>query len=81
MVLHMCDKSLQSCPTLCDSVDGSPLGSSVRGILQARILKWVASSSSGELPDLGIKLASFTSPALSGGFFKISTTWEVHDSA
>ena len=31
-------KSLQSCPTLCDPIDGSPLGSSVPGILQARIL-------------------------------------------
>jgi len=35
-------KSLQSCPTLCDPIDGSPLGSSVPGILQARILAWVA---------------------------------------
>ena len=35
-------KSLQSCPTLCDSIDGSPPGSSVLGILQARILEWVA---------------------------------------
>ena len=37
-------KSLQSCPTLCDPVDGSPLGSLVPGILQARILEWVAIS-------------------------------------
>ena len=37
-------KSLQSCPTLCDPMDGSPLGSSVPGILQARILEWVAIS-------------------------------------
>ena len=37
-------KSLQSCPTLCDPRDGSPLGSSVPGILQARILEWVAIS-------------------------------------
>ena len=35
-------KSLQSCPTLCDPIDGSPLGSSVSGILQARILEWGA---------------------------------------
>ena len=35
-------KSLQSCPTLCDPIDGSPLGSSVLGILQARILEWIA---------------------------------------
>ena len=37
-------KSLQLCPTLCDPIDSSPLGSSVPGILQARILKWVAIS-------------------------------------
>ena len=34
--------SLQSCPTLCDPIDGSPPGSSVPEFLQARILKWVA---------------------------------------
>ena len=37
-------KSLQSCPTLCDPTDGSPLGSPVPGILQARTLEWVAIS-------------------------------------
>ena len=37
-------KSLQSCLTLCDPIDGSPLGPSVPGILQARILEWVAIS-------------------------------------
>ena len=37
-------KSLQSCPTLCDPIDGSPPGSPVLGILQARILKWFAIS-------------------------------------
>ena len=37
-------KSLQSCPTLCDPRDSSPLGSSVPGILQARTLEWVAIS-------------------------------------
>ena len=35
-------KSLQSCPTLCDPIDGSPPGSPVPGILQARILEWAA---------------------------------------
>jgi len=35
-------KLLQSCPTLCDPIDGSPPGSSVPGILQARTLEWVA---------------------------------------
>ena len=37
-------KSLQSCPTLCDSIDGSPPGSPISGILQARTLEWVAIS-------------------------------------
>ena len=43
-------KSLQSCPTLCDPIDSSPLGSSVPGILQARILEWVAFPFSRDLP-------------------------------
>ena len=37
-------KSLQSCSTLCDPIDGSPPGSAVPGILQARTLEWVAIS-------------------------------------
>ena len=37
-------KSLQLCPTLCDPIDGSPPGSPVPGILQARTLEWVAIS-------------------------------------
>ena len=39
-------KSLQSCLTLCDPIDGSPPGPTVPGILQARTLEWVAISSS-----------------------------------
>ena len=42
----VCVKSLQSCPTLCDPMDYGPLGSSVHGLLQAKILEWVAISSS-----------------------------------
>ena len=44
--MHVCvhAKSLQSCPTLCDPMDCSLPGSSAHGILQARILKWVAMS-------------------------------------
>ena len=38
------EKSLQSCPTLCDPKDGSPPGSPVPGILQARTLEWAAIS-------------------------------------
>ena len=41
-------KSLQSCPTLCDPLDGSPPGSPVPGILQARTLEWVAISFSSK---------------------------------
>ena len=39
-------KLLQSCPTLCDPIDGSPPGSPIPGILQARTLEWVALPSS-----------------------------------
>ena len=41
---HAAAKSLQSCPTLCNPIDGSPPGSPVPGILQARTLEWVATS-------------------------------------
>ena len=41
-------KSRQPCPTLCDPIDGSPPGSPVPGILQARALEWVAVSFSNE---------------------------------
>ena len=44
--LCMHAKSLQLCPTLCDPMDGSPPGSSVRGILHARILEWATMPSS-----------------------------------
>ena len=49
------------CPTLCDPMDCSPPGSSVHGILQARILEWVAFPPPGDLPDPGFKPGS---PAL-----------------
>ena len=44
VLMYVCvhDKSLQLCLTLCDPMDCSLLGSSVHGILQARILEWVA---------------------------------------
>ena len=51
----------QSCPTLCDSMDCSPPGSSVRGILQARIPEWAAIPPPEILPDPAIKPRS---PAL-----------------
>ena len=40
-------KSLQSCLTLCDPIDGSPPGSSIHGIFQARVLEWGAIAVSG----------------------------------
>ena len=72
-------KSLQSCLTLCNPLDCNPLGSSVRGIFQARILEWVAIPSSRDLPNPGIKPASLMFPALAGGFFTTSATWEAQN--
>ena len=57
-------------------MDHSPPGSSVHGILQARIPEWVAMPSSRDLPDPGVEPASLTPPALAGGFFTISANWE-----
>ena len=48
----------QSCPTLCDSMDCSLPGSPVHGILQTRMLEWVAIPFSGDLPNPGIKSKS-----------------------
>ena len=67
-------KSLQSCPTLCNPMDGSPPGFSVHGILQARILEWAAM---GVVPAKGLNpclLCVSVSPALAGRFFTTSTT-------
>ena len=44
LIIRVAAKSLQSCPTLCDPIDGSPPGSPIPGILQARTLEWVAIS-------------------------------------
>ena len=65
---------LQSCLTLCNSLDCSPSGSSIHGILQARIVEGtVMPSSRGSS-----QLRDQTSPALAGGFCTTSTTWEAH---
>ena len=53
---------------LCDPVDCSLLGSSVHGILQARILEWVAMPSSRGTSNLGVESASLMSPVLGHGF-------------
>ena len=72
-------KSLQSC-LFAILWTSSPPGSSVHGILQARILEWVAMPSSRGSSRPRIKPVSLMSPALAGGFFTTSTTWEVHNS-
>ena len=69
-------KLLQLCPVLCDPIDHSLPGSSVYGILQARIVEWVAMPSSRDLPVPEIKPEFLKSPVLAGGFFTASTTWE-----
>ena len=64
--IHVRVQSLQSCPTLCNPVDFSPPGSSVHGILQARILEWVAMPSSrGSSRPRGPTRVS----CIAGGFF------------
>ena len=59
----------QSCSTLCNPIYCRPIGFSVPGIFQARMLEWVAISSSRDLLDPGFETASLASPALAGGLF------------
>ena len=69
-------KSLSSCPTLCDPMDYSPPDTSVHGILQARILSGLPCPSLEDLPNPGVEPTSLKSPALAGGLFTTSATWE-----
>ena len=75
-----CALSHFSCvQTLCSPMDCSPTGFPVHGILQARIVEWVAMPSPpGDLPNPGIEPVSLESPALASRFFTTSTTWEAH---
>ena len=69
----MSAKSLQSCPTVCDPMDYSPPGSSFHGILQARILKWVAISfSRGSSPPRDLTQVS----CIAGRYFNLWATRE-----
>ena len=61
-------KLLQSCPTLCDSIDGSPPGSPIPGTLQARTLERAPFPLPGDLLDPGTEPASL---AVAGGFFTV----------
>ena len=70
-------KSLQSCPTLCDPIDGSPPGSPVPGILQARTLEWVAISFSNSSMDTWHIVPASCDDVKEEGYtsgFSISTT-------
>ena len=57
-------KSFQSCPTLCDPIDGSPPGSSIHGIFQARVLEWGAIAFSETLFSILYLFSETSSPAL-----------------
>ena len=65
-----------SCVWLCDLRACSPPGSSVHGILQARITQWMAMPSSRDLPNPGTEPMSLISPVVAGRFLTISATWE-----
>ena len=69
--VYVCVLVAQSCPTLWDPMDYSPPGSSVHGILQARILEWGAISFSRDLLDPRIEPRFPWSPAVAGRFFTV----------
>ena len=69
-------KLLQSGPTLCDPMDCSLPGSSVHGILEAEYYSGLPCPPTGDLPDPRVELTSLKSPALAGGIFTTSATWE-----
>ena len=68
----VCAQSLYSCLTLCHPLDCSLSGSSIYGTPQARILQWVAITSSKELPNPGIKPAFPMAPALQVDYLPLS---------
>ena len=69
-------KVAQSCPNLCDPMDYNPPGSTALGILQARILEWVAVPSPGDLPNPGIEPKS---PALQADSLPAEPQREAHN--
>ena len=73
---RLCAKLLQSCPTLCDPADWRRLGSSVHGVLQQERWTGLPCPRPGHLPDPGMEPVSLKAPALAGGFFTTSATWE-----
>ena len=76
-VCCVCAKLLQLCPTLGGTMDRSSPGFSVHGILQARILKWTAAPFSRQSSwPRKVEATSLMYPALAGGFFTTSTTYD-----
>ena len=75
--IYSCCLVAKSCLTFCDPINCSPPGSSVHEILQARIWSGLSCPPPWDLPDPRIKAVSLMSPALTGGFFTTSATWEV----
>ena len=73
---YACVLSRLSRVGLCNPMDCTPPGSSVHGILQARILEWVAIPFSSGSSLLRIEPVSLMSPAWAAGFFTITATWE-----
>ena len=71
-------KLLQLCPTLCNPIDRCPPGSSIHGILQARILDWVTMPSSRAYSQPRDQTHVSWSPALAGESFTTRTTREAH---
>ena len=74
--LHACMQSHFGHAQLCNPTDHTLPGSSVHEILRVRVLERIAMPPPGDLPKPKIEPASLTSPALTGRFFTISTTWE-----
>ena len=70
-----CAKSLQLCPSLCNSKEGGPPGSSVHSFKQ-EYWSGLPCPPPKDLPNSGTELTSLMSPALAGRFFTTSTTWE-----
>ena len=70
-------KLLQSCLTLCDPMDYSLPGSSVQGFSRQEYWSGLLCPPPGDVPNPKMEPESLMSPALAGGFFSTSTTWEV----
>ena len=75
-LLMCCVQSLQSCPTLCDPRDCSPQAPLSVGFSRHEYWSGLPFPSPGHLPHPGIEPGSLTCPALAGGFFTTSATWE-----